>query len=109
MFSSLEEFESDKNVIICKPDKGTGTVILNKSDYITKMELILKGKINFKINTNDLYKIIIKFAEENNRLIEQLFKSEAICDVDRKKIDERKPLGFGLGHRPVLARVRIRD
>ena len=84
--SSLEELRSDKNIIIYKPDKGTGTVILHKSDYITEMELILDDKINFNKSTDDLYKTIMKFEDKNNRLIEQLFKSGAIGDVDRKKL-----------------------
>ena len=33
---------------ICKPDKGTGVVIMNKIDYIDKMMDILKDKTKFK-------------------------------------------------------------
>ena len=76
----------DKNITFCKPNKGTGVVILNKSDYITKMELILDENVNFKKSTDDLYLTMIKFEYKNNRLIEQSFKSGTIGDVDRKKL-----------------------
>ena len=51
--SSLKSLSSDKNIVIRKPDKGNGVVILNKSEYISKMNLI----INENTNLSPLIKI----------------------------------------------------
>lgn len=42
------------DVIVCKPDKGQGVVILNIIDYINKIKEILKYSSNFvDINNKD--------------------------------------------------------
>ena len=33
----LKLLKKDENIIICKPNKGRGVVILNREDYISKM------------------------------------------------------------------------
>ena len=38
---TLESLRSNKNIIIQKSDKGNSIVILNKTDYISKMEGLL--------------------------------------------------------------------
>ena len=44
---TLRNLSKDKSIIICKPDKGQGVVILNRSDYITKMNTILDDPTKF--------------------------------------------------------------
>ena len=39
-----------------KPDKGTGIVILNTTDYVNKMEQIILDETKFRLHKNqDLY------------------------------------------------------
>ena len=40
-FQSITSLRSNKDIPITKPDKGSGVVILNSTDYIAKMETIL--------------------------------------------------------------------
>ena len=37
----------DTSIVICKPDRGNGVVVLDKKDYIKKMGTILKDKTKF--------------------------------------------------------------
>ncbi len=37
--NTLKNLKKDTNIIITKPDKGNGVVILNKSDYIKKHKI----------------------------------------------------------------------
>ena len=37
-----------KNIHVTKPDKGSGVVIMNKSDFILKMNFILQNNSNFE-------------------------------------------------------------
>ena len=78
---SLNELKNDKTIIVTKPNKGYGTVILNKSDYVSKLKVILGDRRTFKKNTEDLYKTIIKLEDWNNRLMDNLFKSGCICET----------------------------
>ena len=53
----IKSLRSNDEIIITKPDKGQGVVILNKSDYITNMNLILDDASKFQllgpVGTND--------------------------------------------------------
>ena len=45
--SAIKSLRSNNNILITKPDKGSGMVILNKTDYIKKMNSILEDKTKF--------------------------------------------------------------
>jgi len=45
---TIKALRSNNNILITKPDKGSGVVILNKNDYITKIESILHDETKFK-------------------------------------------------------------
>ena len=36
----------DENIVICRPDKGIGVVILDKEDYVNKMLTISMTELN---------------------------------------------------------------
>ena len=40
---ALSLIREDKLLIICKPDKSSGTMLVNKTDYLQKMNAILSG------------------------------------------------------------------
>ena len=44
----LENLSKDKTIIICKPDKGNGVVVMNRDDYVRKMNKICKIQLNLK-------------------------------------------------------------
>ena len=48
-YQVVKSLSSNANIPITKPDKGSGVVVLKKSDYITKMESILHDETKFKI------------------------------------------------------------
>ena len=57
-FLALKSLSKNKNIVIMKPDKGSGIVILNRADYITKMEEIVNDSTKFKLTSNqDVYGI----------------------------------------------------
>ena len=45
---ALYTLHKEKSIIVSKPDKGQGVAILQKCDYIAKMELILQDQTIFK-------------------------------------------------------------
>ena len=46
-FQALNSLHSNKNIVITKPDKGSGVVILNQNDFIDKIQVILDNPSKF--------------------------------------------------------------
>ncbi|KAG7171612.1 hypothetical protein Hamer_G014750 [Homarus americanus] len=62
-FLALKNLASNDNIIITKPDKGNGVVILNKTSYVEKMMNILNDRTKFAPILDDLFRTG-KFEEE---------------------------------------------
>ena len=45
--NAIISLRNDPDIVLLKPDKGNGVVILNRSDYVKKMQTILNDKENF--------------------------------------------------------------
>ena len=55
---ALRSLSKNKAIVVMKPDKGTGIVILNALDYVSKMEQIVLDETKFSVHNNqDLYKV----------------------------------------------------
>ncbi len=70
--SILKKINKDKSIIITRPDKGNGVVILNKKDYIDKTESILNDKSKFKLVNGDWFKYIISLEDKLNRNLRKI-------------------------------------
>ena len=46
---TIKNLKNNKSIVICKKDKGTGTVIMNKKDYYDKLDNIIKDTKKFKV------------------------------------------------------------
>ena len=58
--AALRNLSKNKNLVILRPDKGNGIVILNKSDYISKVELLLSDSCKFKKLDADVLDLCIE-------------------------------------------------
>ena len=56
-FSILKSLSKDKNVVILKRDKGNGIVLLNKADYISKMNTIIGDTTKFQEIQEDWFTV----------------------------------------------------
>lgn len=70
----LKELGSNKDVIIVKPDKGKGVVIMNRDDYLRKMKVILNDNTKFRKVNGDLFDINVKLEDKLNRLLRPIRK-----------------------------------
>ena len=65
-YVALVNLSKNKDIIITNPDKGSGVVILNRTDYIKKTEEIVNDTTKFKVhNDQDLYQVsrrIVRFV-----------------------------------------------
>ena len=78
-YKALVNLSKNKDIIITCPDKGSGVVILNKDEYLRKMEDILSDTTKFKISKEqDIYQVSRKIK----------------CKVRKMLLDHLKKLGY---------------
>ena len=88
IFKNLKE---DNSIIITKPDKGRGVVILNRNDYTQKMLDILQDTSKFKEILINPMIFITKLEDRLNRLLRSI--KDKISESTYKKL-------FASGSRP---------
>ena len=64
--AALNNLSKNRNIIIIRPDKGNGVVILNRSDYIEKVEALLADASKFSKLDIDTLEIC---QRRENRLV----------------------------------------
>ena len=47
-FHAIRQLKQDTNIVITRPDKGNGVVILSRDDYVSKMNDVLSQEDKFK-------------------------------------------------------------
>ena len=65
----------EDNIVITKPDKGCGVVILNKDDYDNKLQTIIEDPTKFKPITTDTATHLLKLEDKLNRLARSIRSS----------------------------------
>ena len=70
-----------KDLVICRPDKGKGVVLLNRNDYINKMEHVLSDGTKFTLVGQPTFSTIFKIEDKVNRTLKQ-FKDDSLITND---------------------------
>ena len=56
-YEAIRTLKKDESIVITWPDKGSGTVVMNRDDYLGRMEVILQDESRLEqlgsVNTND--------------------------------------------------------
>ena len=79
-YNLLKQLSLKSDLIITKPDKGKGTVILNKQDYITKMNTILSDRSKFEYIGSPAFQPIFRTEDKINRFLKSLKDRDIIND-----------------------------
>ena len=90
---ALRNLAQDKGLVVTRPDKGNGVVLLNKSDYVEKMMDILNDVTKFKVISDNIFTLILKSEDKLNRLLRKLKES---CVIDNEIFSNL----FASGSRP---------
>ena len=82
-WEALTDLRKDDSIIITKPDKGNGVVIINKLDYLNKMKLLISDATKFKKLTQNPKK-----SREDSLIsyLRKLKKDKIIDDATLHKI-----------------------
>ena len=79
--SALNKLCKNKDIVIIRPDKGNGVVILNRPDYINKVETLLADSSKFKKLDCDMLNICQKREGKLIRFLrDTLQKQKSITD-----------------------------
>ena len=78
---ALKNLANDPTIIICKPDKGNGIVLLHKADYEAKILALLQDQAKFQPLTADPYTLTIKRELKLQRALKSL-KSKRILSEE---------------------------
>ena len=71
-----------KSIVILKPDKGNGVVLLDRSAYSRKVYDVLEDTGKFtKIASDELYDVIIRLEDKMTRLLKK--SQREWCDLSR--------------------------
>ncbi|CAF3407920.1 unnamed protein product [Rotaria sp. Silwood2] len=83
----LSKLSKDSSILITKPDKGRGVVVLDRNEYISKLETILSDSSKFKLLNQDP-----TISRENSltNLLLQIKNEEYLTQEEYKYI---KPVG----------------
>jgi hypothetical protein len=78
--NTLKNLGKNESIIITKPDKGKGVVILNKADYIMKIDNILSDSTKFRKVEDGLnnFKLVYKIEDKINRFLLKLKNDNSI-------------------------------
>ena len=116
-YENLRNLKSLEDVIITKPDKGSGVVLMDKDDYISKMSAILNDSSKFRqlgpVATND--KIATNEHHLQDRLLELVKEKQLPKNVQEaiRPCGSTRPRMYGLPKthkagtplRPILAMI----
>ena len=107
-YKALLNLSKNKDIIVTNPDKGSGVVIMNKTDYLKKMEDIVNDTTKFKVNNSqDLYDVSRRIERKvRSFLLKHLKKPGLITDEQYRKL---YPNGSHIGVLYGLPKVHKRD
>ena len=113
----FKQLKNDKSIIITKPDKGSGVVILNSQDYINKMDNIINDRTKFKhigcVKSFDATaKVELSFQRKMLRWVKCKYIDTSTYDLIRP-VGSQRPKLYGLPKvhkndcplRPILSMV----
>ena len=68
----LKNLARDDNILILRPDKGNGIVLIDRTDYCSKMNDIISDRSKFKPMNDDCLKLIFRLEDKLNRFLKNL-------------------------------------
>ena len=71
--SALKSLSSDDSIIITRPDKGNGVVLMNKLDYFDKVNIVLEDGSKFQKVESSIFSKILSEEDKINRFVRKTF------------------------------------
>ena len=91
-YCGLKSLQRNNDILITKPDKGSGVVIMDRSDYLDKMQRILNDNTKFQHKTREKDKTSVIERKISKELSE--LKQRGV--IDSKLFENLKPTGSNI-------------
>ena len=82
----LKNFGKNRDIIVCKTDKGRGVVVMNKTDYISSMTKIITNSSKFVQIEDEIKKVVRSTENKINKFLGELKKQFHISDSLYQKL-----------------------
>ena len=83
---TLKDLSSNPDLIISRPDKGKGVVLVDKNDYVRSMESIIDDRSKFLPLDIPISKYCLKIETKINTFLKKIRSSEFITDDLYRKL-----------------------
>ena len=74
----LREFSKNKEIVVCRPDKGRGVVVIDRSKYLENMKQMLQDKTKFRLIKDSIQQCTLVAQDKINRFLRNLLKKKTI-------------------------------
>ena len=84
--SLLKNFASNKDIVVCKPDKGRGVVTLDKTKYLEGMTRLISDTSKFKVLNSTIQGYTMKIETKINSFLRSLKNMGKLSEELYKKL-----------------------
>ena len=82
----LKALGGRQDLVVCRPDKGNGVVLLDRADYVGKMKELLQDETKFAVTNESPFKIVFRVEDKINRFLRNLLETRIISDETYKRL-----------------------
>ena len=104
--ANLRSLPRNKDIIICKPDKGRGVVIVDKCVYVNKMKEFLSDTSKFQLISEPMDKFTRKIEDKLNNFIRKI---KGIADIPENTLKYLSASGSSPGILYGLPKIHKHD
>ena len=93
-YDALKKLSSNEDIIIHKSDKGNSVVIVNREDYLKRMQELVDDTSKFEkvtVKHRKEYNFMVKEKKEVDSLLNELLAKNAITEDQREKLSPNGP------------------
>ena len=93
-YDALKKLSSNKDIVIQKSDKGNSVVVVNRLDYLNRMQEMVDDVTKFeevRVDEGKDYNFMTKQTREVNELLTELLKKHSITQTEREQLSPDGP------------------
>ena len=109
-YQALQRLSSNKDIVIHKSDNGNSVVLVNRTDYLSRMQEMVDDTTKFEklgVKPDKDYNFMTKEKKDVDELLSELVDKGSISQADRDKLSPDSPnparlYGLPKIHKPLV-------
>ena len=70
--TELKQLSSNKEIVVCKPDKGKGVVLINQETCLSKILELISDRAKYKEIGESIFKYTLRIEDKINNFLRKL-------------------------------------